>query len=454
MSSFTDFLRWYNNRDVAPTLEAMQKNDCFSPRQRYRYVKAWLYFTKPGQHSLTQTYWCKILSIHGRRYRFLEKNREDVVGCPSIVFTWKAIVNETFNRKTTNLCKSIVGIDASQLYHYSMCQPMPTGLNTRSDFDSDTAIFIPRQNKTRSFENMVMSYFQRTWPECEIEIFFTTGRQKKIDFFSVDEFCSHCNTVFEVVGCIYHFCPCQELRRSLTEEDLQRSSKKKEFNALTRHYIQKKGYKVIEKWECEWWRLYKTTKNVEQHIREHFPYRCSLAAEQLLEAIKQGKLFGHVQFDIEVPENLRANFANFPPFFKNTLVSKSDIGDLMKNYAEEEKFLSQPQKLLISSFTLQNGTLITLLLLFYVQLGLVSTKIHRFVEYTPKTCFNRVVQAAVDARRKGGENPNSSVVAKTMNLLANSSYGYQIIDRSRPLQRSASLTKKHMRPVIVNCSKN
>ena len=57
--------------------------------------------------------------------------------------------------------------------------------------------------------------------------------------------------------------------------------------------------------------------------------------------------------------------------------------------------------------------------------------IHRFVEYTPKKCFNNFVQAAVDARRKGDENPNSSVVAETMKLLANSSYGYQIMDRSR-----------------------
>ena len=43
----------------------------------------------------------------------------------------------------------------------------------------------------------------------------------------------------------------------------------------------------------------------------------------------------------------------------------------MKNYAEEERLLSQPQKMLISRFTLQNGTLITPLLLFYLQLGLV-----------------------------------------------------------------------------------
>ena len=122
---------------------------------------------------------------------------------------------------------------------------------------------------------------------------------------------------------------------------------------------------------------------------------------------------------------------NFPPIFKNTLVSKSDIGDLTKNFAEEKRFISQPLKTLISSFLIQNGTIFTLVLLFYLQLGLVCTKRHRFVENTPEKCFNSFVQSAVDARRQGDENPNSSVVAETMRLSANSSYGYQIMDRSR-----------------------
>ena len=78
-----------------------------------------------------------------------------------------------------------------------------------------------------------------------------------------------------------------------------------------------------------------------------------------------------------------------------------------------------------------NGTLITPLFLFYLQLGLVVTKIHRFIGYTPKKCFNSFVQAAVEARRKGDQNPNSSVVEESMTLLANSSYGYQIMNRSR-----------------------
>ena len=71
-------------------------------------------------------------------------------------------------------------------------------------------------------------------------------------------------------------------------------------------------------WGCEWWRLYKTSNIVEQHIRKHFPYRRSLAAEQLLVEIKEGKLFGYLQCNIEVPENLQSKFVNFPPIFKNT----------------------------------------------------------------------------------------------------------------------------------------
>ena len=144
-------------------------------------------------------------------------------------------------------------------------------------------------------------------------------------------------------------------------------------------------------WECERWRLYKTTTNVKLHIREKFAYRLSLTEHQLLEGIKKGNLFGYVQCDIEVPETLRANFSNFPPIVKNSLVSKNDISDLMKPYAEEEGRMFQLRKMLITSFTLQNWTLITLLLLFYLQLGLVLTKQHRFVKYIPKKCFNSFV---------------------------------------------------------------
>ena len=80
-----------------------------------------------------------------------------MVGGPSIVCTRKAVVDETFIRKPSNFCKSNVDIDASQLYSYSMCQPMPTGLYTLWEYDSETKRFTARQNKSRSYENMVLS---------------------------------------------------------------------------------------------------------------------------------------------------------------------------------------------------------------------------------------------------------------------------------------------------------
>ena len=46
-------------------------------------------------------------------------------------------------------------------------------------------------------------------------------------------------------------------------------------------------------------------------------------------------------------------------------------------------------------------------------------------------CFNCFVESAVNARRQGDENPISNVVAEILKFLANSSYGYQIMDRSR-----------------------
>ena len=66
----------------------------------------------------------------------LQKIREDMVGGPSIVCTRKAVVDETFIRNSRIICKSIVSIDASQLYPFFTCQPMPTGPYTRWEYDT------------------------------------------------------------------------------------------------------------------------------------------------------------------------------------------------------------------------------------------------------------------------------------------------------------------------------
>ena len=116
MQNFSDFLKWYNNKDVVPTLEAMQKMIEFYHNKGIDMLK--LGCTLPNLANI-----CLHKSTDSKFYPFtesdkhlLEKIREDMVGGPSIVFTRKAVVDETFIRKSSNLCKTIVGIDASQLY--------------------------------------------------------------------------------------------------------------------------------------------------------------------------------------------------------------------------------------------------------------------------------------------------------------------------------------------------
>ena len=61
-----------------------------------------------------------------------------MTGGPSIVFTRKAVVDQTYIRNLSNVSKKIVGIDATQLYPFSLCQEMPTEIYTKWECDTET----------------------------------------------------------------------------------------------------------------------------------------------------------------------------------------------------------------------------------------------------------------------------------------------------------------------------
>ena len=341
MKTFRDFLRWYNNKDVVSTLTAMSKMIEFYHNRNIDILKRGC--TLPNLANI-----CLHKSTSSKFYPFVdsdkdlhEKVRSEMTGGPSIVFTRKAVVDKTFIRISNNICKVIVGIDASQLYPFAMCQAMPTGLYTRWEFDSDLQKFKARQNKIRNIENMVISYYQTIRPDCTIESIYTTGKQKKIDWFSVDGFCGHCNTIFEALGCYYHFCPCREAQPSLSEEELKHGLQKRESDKLRKKHLEKKGYKIIEMRECEWWDQVQMSSFLKNHIRKNFPYKLPLSMEILLKRIDEDKLFGYVQCDLEVPEVLYERFANFPPIFKNSNVGREDIGDFMRKYAEKKRSIDE-----------------------------------------------------------------------------------------------------------------
>ena len=241
MKTFRDFFRWYNNKEIVPTLQAMKKMMKFYQNQKIGMLK--LGRTLPNLANI-----CLHKSMDRKFYLFIEadkdlyeKIRSETTGGPSKVFTRKAVVDKTFIWRSNNICKAKIGIDASQLYPFSMCQAMPTELYTRWEFDSDLQKFKACQNKIRKIENMVMSFYQATRPECITESFYTTGKQKKINSFTVDGFCGNCQTLFKALGCYYHFCPCRETQSNLIEDEFEFGTRKRESDKLRKLYLEKKG---------------------------------------------------------------------------------------------------------------------------------------------------------------------------------------------------------------------
>ena len=76
----------------------------------------------------------------------------------------------------------------------------------------------------------------------------------------------------------------------------------------------------------------------------------------------------------------KSKILQFTTYCKSIDVTRNDIGEYMKSYAEENDLLKQPQQMTISSFNLNYWTLITPLFKFYLELGLQCTKINRFLQ--------------------------------------------------------------------------
>ena len=145
MNTFCDFFNWYNNKDVVPALDAMTKMIQFYHSKQFDMLK--LGYTLPNLanrilHSSTDAAFFPFCE-QDKEYDNYIRNR--LTGGPSIIFTQYAKVGKTKIRGSEIVCKSIVGIDASQLYPFSMTKEMSTGLYTKWEFNDDTAKFNPKR---------------------------------------------------------------------------------------------------------------------------------------------------------------------------------------------------------------------------------------------------------------------------------------------------------------------
>ena len=203
-------------------------------------------------------------------------------------------------------------------------------------------------------------------------------------------------------------------------------------------YIHKQGFNLVECWEGEWRDMKKTNKDLQRliatRLRRPLDKVKTMTLQTILGAVKNETLFGCIECDIHVPEHLREHFSEMCPIFKNTEISRDDIGEFMKAYAEENDIMKRPRRSLIGSMMGEKILYATPLLKWYLEHGLEVTRVYQVIEYTPKPCFKPFGDAVSNARRAGDADPSKAIIADTMKLVGNSSYGKTITNKERHRQ--------------------
>ena len=134
-----------------------------------------------------------------------------MIGGSSIVFSRKAVADETFIRNLSIMHISIIGPDASKSYHISIVKICPQGC-TR-----DGSLTLICRSLKQDIINQVFLRIcsclsiRKQDQNAQLRAFYI-WKQKNIDSFNLEGNCDHRKTVFEVMGCYYHFSSCQETR--------------------------------------------------------------------------------------------------------------------------------------------------------------------------------------------------------------------------------------------------
>ena len=154
--------------------------------------------------------------------------------------------------------------------------------------------------------------------------------------------------------------------------------------------------------------------------------------EELCKEVLNGNLFGYLQVDIEVPDQLRDKFREFSPLFMVDSISQGLVPTHMKEYQERtnRKTLNGSKKLL-GVLRAKKILLYTPLLKWYLEHGLKVTAIYKYLAYTAGKPFSWFPEEVSSVRRNGDENPALKQLGDTHKLKGNSFYGKMIEDLSK-----------------------
>ena len=428
MTTMRDYLIWYNNRDVTPFLDAIAKQAAFYRDRHIDMFKDGI--SVPGLSLLhlfndlpNDTYFTVFNRTNSDLHELVKDN---IVGGPAIIFHRYHEKNVTRIRGGSEPCRSIVGYDANALYLWALMQDMPTGWYVRRREENG---FRPQQ--AQPYGQMAIQWLTRESERTGLSIRHqANGREKRIGKLPVDGWCAQTHTAYQFHGCYFHGCPkChqpEETNKLNGKTMVTLLANTKKHTAYLRRHV-----KVVEMWECTW-------------KRERDPpprQKWKMTSHSIIAAVIDGTLFGMVECDVRVPDNLREYFAEMQPIFKNTTVTRDDIGSFMQQYAEEHDIMSTPRRMLVGSYRGEKILLATPLLRWFLAHGLVVDRVYQIIEYEPKPCFQNFGDSVSAARRAGDTDPDKAIIADTMKLLGNSAYGKTVtnVDRHRDIKYSTEV---------------
>ena len=431
MTCLVDFLKWYNNLDVTGFILAVDKQfEFFKEHLELDMFKQALSLPGLSLRYAFQTTDAKF-KLFGNQDAYIHKLlRKNIVGGPSLVFHRYHEVDVTKIKAkefgdSAKPVQSILGLDANALYLWAFAEKMPTGdyiVRNGPDFKRE-------KQPVKQHSRAGIAWLDKVAWERNIKILHAeNGQEIRIGSkkYKVDGFCPETQEIFEYHGCFWHGCENCTASKQDDEHPYKPGQTFKQVRESTREkvtYFENLGYSVVERWECENPDKFRTVKSI---------LGSSPNEKDILDSIKKGELFGFVECDIRTPEHLKKQFAQLPPIFKNTEVSRDDIGNFMRDYCEKFNVLKHPSKLLISSYFAEKIVLITPLLKYYLELGLEVTHIHLVVEYeSPESCFSEFATKVSDARRLGDQSEDNDIVAQCFKLVGNSAYGKSIQDISK-----------------------
>ena len=246
----------------------------------------------------------------------------------------------------------------------------------------------------------------------------------------VDGWCKETKTVYQFHGCYWHGHDCNQNSNNTMNEKQNKSMVDllEDTREITK-YLRQLGVSLVEMWECEWKAQKKQNKEVKHfldknHRRRPLERKWEMTEQDIVNAIRNGTLFGMVECDIDVPEPIRDYFAEMQPIFKNAFVTRSDLGSFMHDYAETHNIMT-----LVGSYHGERILLATPLVVWYLEHGLVVSRVCQVIEYDPQPCFRFFGEAVSAARRDGNADPNKAIIADTMKLLGNSAYGKTVTNK-------------------------